>query len=173
MGVEVKSVLDTDYNPSSAPARTKCAFLGISDPYRRAAIFPWGVKAQRGPDGEKVVSARAIKHVDELAAIARGDRCDAKWGTINAAILFMVLRHDVESFRANSEACECFAKHVQAAEDAGVQILAHSVRWGNGSDLGKAFSVGPLPVEPIVECVAHPRQSERRTKKRRTNIQNN
>ena len=52
-----------------------------------AALFPWGSKNQKGPDGEKVVSARAIKHVDALAAIA-------KEGVASAAVLATVRRSD-------------------------------------------------------------------------------
>ena len=52
-----------------------------------AALFPWGSKNQKGPDGEKVVSARAIKHVDALAAIAKEKASPA-------AVLFVVARGD-------------------------------------------------------------------------------
>ena len=42
---------------------------------QRAGIFPWGGGNQKGPEGEKVVSARAIKHVRELTEIAQGNKC--------------------------------------------------------------------------------------------------
>ena len=63
--LEVKTVVDTDYDPALTDAdrfpKKKCVFLGKGDPYERAGIFPWGNSNQKGPDGEKVVSARAIK----------------------------------------------------------------------------------------------------------------
>ena len=49
------------------------------EPYARAAIFPWGAGKQKGPDGEAVVSARAIKHVDCLkSAVSRGKGREAE-----------------------------------------------------------------------------------------------
>merc|ERR1719240_1628903 len=126
--VEVKTVLNTDYNPATAPNRKECVYLGKSKgPYRRAGIFPWGRVAQAGPKGEKVVSARAIKHVDELAAIAKG-RCKGKI-PLKAMMLFVVVRHDVQGMRVNPESCSSFAQHVAAAASAGVVLAAHRVRW--------------------------------------------
>ena len=79
--VEVKHVIDTDYDPEGERAKAAAAaaaasptkgkakggrapplFLGPAGarPYARAAIFPWGRSAQTGPDGEPVVSSRAI-----------------------------------------------------------------------------------------------------------------
>jgi len=144
--VEVKTVVDTDYNPATAPDRKDCVFLGRDDPYVRAGIFPWGRAAQQGPQGEQVVSARAIKHVDELAAIARGKRRE-KGCSLAAAVLFIVVRHDARKFRPNHEACKSFAQHLAAAASSGVRVLAQGVRWGEGPDKGKAFSTGPLEVE--------------------------
>ena len=143
--VEVKTVVDTDYDPATPPSRKECAFLGKGEPYERAAIFPWGRGNQKGPDGEKVVSARAIKHVRELRAIARGERA-LDGVALEAAVLFVVVRHDAVAFRPNHEACPSLARHLREARDAGVAVLAHRVRWGDGADVGKAFSDGPLPV---------------------------
>lgn len=143
--VEVKTVLNTDYNPATAPSRKECVYLGPSSPYQRAGIFPWGRVSQDGPKGEKVVSARAIKHVDELAAIARGLRRD-KTTKLQSMMLFIVVRHDVKSMRVNPESCPSFAEHAHEATKAGVRIAAHRVRWGVGKDLGKAFWDGPLKV---------------------------
>ena len=45
---QVKTVVDTDYDPSTPPDRPGkkgCVFLGPL-PYSRAAIFPWGKSAQ-------------------------------------------------------------------------------------------------------------------------------
>merc|ERR1719166_954960 len=86
--VEIKTVIDTDYNPSFKPAvaaTTRKAAKEVkfyAEPaavYERSAIFPWGGSNQKGPNGEKVVSARALKHLRELTAIANGDRTDAAY----------------------------------------------------------------------------------------------
>jgi DNA-binding sugar fermentation-stimulating protein len=143
--VEVKTVLNTDYNPATAPSRKECVYLGPSSPYERAGIFPWGRVSQDGPKGEKVVSARAIKHIDELSAIARGIR-RSKTTKLHSMMMFVVVRHDVKSMRINAESCPVFARHAQDAAKAGVRIAAHRVRWGVGKNLGKAFWEGPLKV---------------------------
>lgn len=146
--IEVKTVLNTDYNPATPPDRKECVYFAqMGKAYKRAGIFPWGRVAQVGPQGERVVSARAIKHVGELAAIARGDRKDRSGVKFLPMLFFMVVRPDVNSMRVNEESCPSFAKHVQAAQAAGVRVVSHKVRWGKGKDLGKAFWAGPLSVE--------------------------
>jgi hypothetical protein len=121
-------------------------------PYVRSGIFPWGRRGQKGPDGEPVVSARAIDHLRELSAIARGDVVSAPGPTTRAAVVLMAGRHDVYSIRANGAACPSFAKHAGLAAASGVAILGHKVRWGEGPDSGKAFDAGPVPIEaPLSE----------------------
>lgn len=193
--LEVKTVVDTDIaaaqvpqedeasstpdesspkkrkSPTKASAAKKASvgpFVSHELPYVRHALFPWGGGSQKGPDGEKVVSARAIKHINELAALKRGerwasaknnadaadDRTDDKKlsGDVNrdeklgAHVLFVVNRADALAFRPNHEACPSFAKHLKAAQDDGVSVLAHRVTWGEGSDEGKAFYSGEVPV---------------------------
>lgn len=134
--LEVKTVVDTDYSISAVPDREKCVFTSDIVPYERTAIFPWGGCNQKGPDGEKVVSARAIKHVQELTRLSTTKDFDA-------TVLFVVIRSDAKAFRPNHEACPSFAKYLKKAQTAGVQILAKQVRWGEGKDLGKCFE-GPL-----------------------------
>jgi len=145
--VEIKTVVDTDYHPATAPERKGCVFVGQAEGYQRCAIFPWGKSNQRGPEGEKVVSERAIKHVRELTALATGQRQGEGGERFNAAVLFIAVRGDALRFRANAEACPSFARYLRAAKEAGVAVLAHRVRWGEGSDLGRAFYDGPLPVD--------------------------
>lgn len=148
--IEVKTVVDTDYDPATAPQRAGCVFVGKGDPYKRAAIFPWARKcSQIGPDGEKVVSARAIKHVCELTSLATGERTLDGGERVGAVMLFVVTRADAQSFRANAEACPSFAKHLARASRAGVKVVAHRVRWGTGPLLGKALYDGAVPFEPI------------------------
>lgn len=137
--LEVKHVVDTDYAAETAPAadgKKTCVYIGRGVPYQRAAIFPWGRQAQKGPDGEKVVSARAIKHVDCLAAAAAS-------GSARACVLFIALRPDVASFRPNSEACPSFGAHLALAKRAGVQCLARRIRWSRS---GRAYDAGSVDV---------------------------
>lgn len=149
--VEVKTVVDTDYDPSLTTAERflnkKAVFLG-KEPYERAAIFPWGNSNQKGPDGEKVVSARAIKHVRELTALASGEKT-IDGARLSACVLFIVVRSDARSFRPNAEACPSFARYLREAHAAGVKVIARRVRWGDGAEdepLGAALDDGPLPV---------------------------
>lgn len=117
---------------------------GPSGHYERAAIFPWGSSRQVGPEGEKVVSARAIKHVRELTALASGERKDADGTQYGAAVLFVVLRSDARCFRPNEGACPSFARYLREAKDGGVRILAHRIGW---TDEGTAKHLGPLPID--------------------------
>ena len=105
-----------------------------------AALFPWGSKNQKGPDGEKVVSARAIKHVDALAAIA-------KEGVASAAVLFVVARSDCSSFRPHAARCPSFAAHLKAARNAGVTLVARKIRWDVRGGVAHAFDDGAVPVD--------------------------
>lgn len=139
--VEVKSVVDTDYDPDVERPDGAAAPLWLGPrPYERAAIFPYGRSNQKGPDGEKVVSARAIRQLGELRELARGARaCPETGARVRAALLFVVVRADASSFRANHDACPSFARHLAAAVRDGVDVRAVKVRWGTGADEGVAF----------------------------------
>ena len=133
--LEVKTVVDTDYDPKSLPDRAKCVFTNDEVPYRRTAIFPWGNSNQKGPDGEAVVSARAIKHVRELTRMVIDDSKE-----FDCTVLFVVIRHDAKAFRPNVDACPSFARYIREAKDAGVQVLAKQVVWGEDNEsIGKCF----------------------------------
>ncbi|KAH8059989.1 hypothetical protein JL722_4942 [Aureococcus anophagefferens] len=113
---------------------------------RREVVAPFGadmradfVVNQKGPDGEKVVSARAIKHVDALADIARS-------GDGAAAVLFVAVR-DCAVFKPNAEACPSFAAHLRAASRAGVAVLARKLRWDVADGVARAYDAGPVPVD--------------------------
>ena len=147
--LEVKTVVDTDASATEEQAESdakKGLFISKETPYRRCGIFPWGRAAQKGPDCEKVVSARAIKHLDELADLASRRRLDESGKELDAAVLFVVTRGDALAFRANHEACPSFAKHLKMAKDAGVNVIVRRVVWGEGDDFGKAFDGGSLPL---------------------------
>jgi DNA-binding sugar fermentation-stimulating protein len=152
--VEVKTVVDTDYAASALPAtecttstnakkkkqKKQCIFASTQVPYVRTAIFPWGNSNQKGPNGEAVVSARAIRHVQELTKMAKNSApsCHSRNepsppDVVTAAtLLFVVVRGDAEAFRPNAEACPSFARYLKEAHDAGVQVLAKRVWWETG-----------------------------------------
>jgi DNA-binding sugar fermentation-stimulating protein len=138
--VEVKMVVDTDYAVDAKPERAKCVYTSDRKPYQRAAIFPYGSCKQKGPDGEKVVSARAIHHVRELTRVTENQSYDT-------TILFVVVRGDATHFRPNHECCPSFCKYLHHAHSTGVQVLAKQVWWGGeGSDIGKCFEGGLLDI---------------------------
>ena len=136
--VEVKTVPDSDRNPelysieeleSSQPLLARAAYFSKKKPYVRSAIFPWGGGKQKGPDGEKVVSARAIKHISELTKIAKGTKKETSYPRIESAVLFIIARNDVEQFRPNHEACPTFAKYLKKARDNGVKVAAVKFKY--------------------------------------------
>lgn len=143
--VEVKTVVDTDYAVDAVPDRQKCVFVSNSTPYKRAALFPWGEGKQKGPSGEKVVSARAIKHITELTKLVQGKGPGGK--VYDATILFVVIRNDAQVFRPNCDACPSFCHYLRVARDAGVQILAKQVRWGEDENVGKCYEGKLLDIE--------------------------
>jgi len=58
----------------------------------------------------------------------------------DCTVLFVVIRHDAKAFRPNVEACPSFARYIREAHDAGVQVLAKQVVWGEGPQtMGKCF----------------------------------
>jgi len=157
--LETKQVVDTDYDARTAAEAAEAqaghpVFLGggggdEEGEYTRAGIFPWGKRNQKGPDGELVVSARAIEHLRELSSIARGkgnNAFNSDGNVTHAAVILLAGRHDVGGIRANGAACESFARYASRASNDGVRILAHKIRWGDGDDVGKAFDAGPLPM---------------------------
>ena len=142
--LEVKQVVDSDYSRAFVHARAETqaphpAYSPNCPPssYVRAGIFPWGKRGQKGPDNEKVVSARAIEHIRELTSMAKNSET-------RPAILLMCGRGDVKGFRANGAACPSFARYLEEAQRAGVRVLCHAIRWGEGDDEGKAFDAGAL-----------------------------
>ena len=160
--IETKQVVDTDYDPATADAAANTQpghpvyarrdnITPSMGGYERAGIFPWGKRGQKGPDGELVVSARAIEHLRELAEIVEGVRKESS-GDAHAAVVLMAGRYDVASIRPNGKACPSFATHLSRAESTGVKILGHRVRWGEGEYVGKAFDGGAVPIlAPMTE----------------------
>ena len=87
-----------------------------------------------------MVSARAIKHVDALATIA-------KEGVASAAGLFVVARGDCGSFRPHAARCPSFAAHLKDAKKAGVTLVARRIRWDVRDGVAHAFDDGAIPVD--------------------------
>ena len=85
----------------------------------------------------------------ELTAVASGLKTGDGGKRIKAAVLFIVVRKDALSFRPNEDACPSFARYLREAREAGVQILARRVRWGEmeGEELGNAIDDGSLPID--------------------------
>jgi len=130
--LEVKTVVDASCDSGVAAEEEESSTV--------AGLFPWGKQNQKGPDGEKVVSARAIKHVDALAAIA-------KEGFASAAVLFCVARGDCDSFRPHAARCPSFAAHLKDAKKAGVTLVARRIRWDVRDGVANAFDDGAIPVD--------------------------
>ena len=172
--VEVKTVVDTDYSTAALPpaehdsnkkkkkSQPRCVFTSDRTPYTRTAIFPWGNSQQKGPDGEPVVSARAIHHVRQLTRIARGECTDddgeQQQRYYQATVLFVVARGDAQAFRPNHQACPSFARYLKEAADAGVQVLAKRVEFdqqGRCWDDHAGEQDSLLPIEwPVIPTTA-------------------
>lgn len=144
---EVKTVVDCNRDENIP------SYEEIEPGDKRLGIFPIGKRNQKGPNNEKVVSARAIKHLIELSSLACGRSASCKCGSaesleeFDAAILFVISRHDVDAFRPNSASCPTFAGCLRDASDMGVSVYAFKVRWGDGPELGKCFADCAVPVE--------------------------
>ena len=152
--LEVKTVVDAAHDDAAAAEAAAAAVAAVAAAVvaPRVATFPWGRSKQKGPDGEKVVSARAIKHVGELGRIARGDlRVEGASAASRAAILLVVARADVDVFKPNADACPSFARHLRAARDSGVVVRARRLRWrlrqGSETGVAEAFDDGDIPVD--------------------------
>eukprot|EP00730_Choanoeca_flexa_P014842 TRINITY_DN6635_c0_g1_i3.p1 TRINITY_DN6635_c0_g1~~TRINITY_DN6635_c0_g1_i3.p1 ORF type:complete len:417 (+),score=82.46 TRINITY_DN6635_c0_g1_i3:141-1253(+) len=133
--VEVKSVCLADYHPETKPARKEAVFINNEQPYKRHALFPYGKTGQKFGD-EKVVSARAIKHVQHLIE-HKGDA--------EAYLVFLVTRGDCKAMRACQESCPVFARELRKSIDAGLKVLAYSVSFNED---GTVDWCGRLPFVP-------------------------
>lgn len=141
--IEVKNIVCSDYFCANAPEKKNdnhCVIIAEEETeakYKRTAIFPWGRLGQEF-EGRKVVSARAIKHMRNLADMGK------KFATVQPIIMFVVNRSDCESVRACHEQCPVFAEELTKAKKNGVKIVAFRVKWSKD---GKAYFDGVLPVD--------------------------
>ena len=134
------------------PNRIERDALGLKYSYQRSGIFPWGKRSQKGPDGQRVVSARAIDHIRELAKLAEtSPHASEGPGAVRCAILFVCGRGDAMGVRPNGAACPTFASYLEPARERGlVKVLCHRVRWGQGAEAGKAYDDGQLQLMPAL-----------------------
>jgi len=138
--LEVKNVVCADYLESERKhdeTRLLSCLCDEKDEKLRSALFPHGKRKPKS----KVVSERAIKHVQELTQIHKSMSKDER--KLRSAILFLVNRSDCERFRPCHESDPLFSKVLQEAHEAGVLLLAHDVQW----QAGKAFLGKSLPIE--------------------------
>ena len=92
--------------------------LSLYDQTKKIAIFPDGYRKNK----DEPISHRALKHVNHLASIHKEDP------NIICALLFLIQRSDVDSFKPSS----CDKIYEQALYDAvkcGVKVLPICVTW--------------------------------------------
>lgn len=132
--LEVKSVVCADYAPDTVTDKPKrYQLIKGTAPYRRAAVFPVGVRGQKLEDGRPVVSVRAIKHARELASLTTG--------STRGAFMFVVNRGDCNRLLLGSSSCPVFGEEVALAVARGIAVHAFRVRWEGD---GRAFFEGML-----------------------------
>jgi DNA-binding sugar fermentation-stimulating protein len=132
--VEVKTIVDTDYDIANKDFYSKTrkkSYYGnnTGEHYRRKGLFPWGGGNQKGPNGEKVVSARAIKHVREMTEIVKGNKSDPQYEKLVPFVLFVAVRDDISEFSPNKMACPSFNKYLKEGYDLGLKMAAISVSF--------------------------------------------
>jgi len=115
--LEVKNVPLADVVDVCAKERKKMD-LSAYDISKKIAIFPDGYRK----DKKKPVSERALKHVNHLASIHKEDP------NIICALLFLIQRNDVNSFKPSS-LDPIYEKAVYDAVESGVKILPICVNW--------------------------------------------
>ena len=121
--VEIKLVVDTDYDASCVHDKDiQSLYLQNSNTYERSALFPWGRSHQKDDEGNKVISARAIKHVKELTRLVQNDE-------YKSIIVFMVCRSDACSFTPNKYACPKFVDNLTYAINEGVDVHALKISF--------------------------------------------
>lgn len=131
--LEVKNVPLADYVDVSKKERKK-ALRDIQHPVfdEKIAYFPDGYRK----GGDKVVSPRALKHIQELEMIV-------KTGEYRAILCFVIQRPDVAVFQP-SKIDPTYREAVQQAWMSGVEIKTLQVTW---SESGKCvFMRNDLPV---------------------------
>ena len=126
--------------------------VGAAEMYAAAAEAGHGHAQAALDDLRQVHDLRAMymarSKVRELAKVARKELADPDKAS-EAAVLFVVVRADVDVFRPNAKACPSFAKHIAKARADGVKVRARRVRWvaeGGGTGSVAAYDDGDLEV---------------------------
>jgi len=90
----------------------------ISNEMKKIAIFPDGYRKNKN----EPISIRALKHVNHLSSIHKDNP------NIICALLFLIQRHDVVSFKPSS-IDKIYQKALYEAHENGVKIIPLCVEW--------------------------------------------
>ncbi len=115
--IEVKSAPIADYVDCLPRDRAKALAAAERTTGPKMAIFPHGNQRKEG-----IISERAIKHAQGLAALARSPELPL------CVMLYLSMRTDIDRFTVSS-VDKTYQAAVEDASRAGVQILAYSIRW--------------------------------------------
>ena len=115
--LEVKGVPLANCIDVSAKERKKIDVSGY-DMMKKIAIFPDGYRKNK----DATVSERALKHVNHLASIHKESP------EIVCALLFLIQRNDVDSFKPSSLDI-IYHKALYEAYESGVKIIPVCVEW--------------------------------------------
>ena len=126
--IEVKSAPIADYVDCMPRDRAKALAAAPIREGPKMAIFPYGTIRKEG-----VISERAIKHAQGLAALARSAERP------HCVMLYLSMRTDIDRFTASS-LDKTYKVAVADAIKAGVRVLAYSIRW----DANAAYLSHPL-----------------------------
>lgn len=113
--IEVKSAPIADY-VNCMPGQRKKELATTNCVGPKMAIFPFGNKQKNG-----LISERALKHAQTLRTCVQG-------GVANGTLLYISMRTDVDRLRI-SALDPTYREAVMAAKEAGVCVVAFSVRW--------------------------------------------
>ena len=155
--IEIKNAVCADYCKDTAPikkGKNHCVVTSelATDEYQRSGLFPWGRKTQQFEE-QKVVSARAIKHVRNLVELLNKEESAPDDGASSSnddcietscMVLFVLNRADCRSMRACHEGCSVFATELKKAAEAGVLVRSFRVKWTSD---GLAYFDGFVPVD--------------------------
>ena len=62
-----------------------------------------------------------------MTEIVSGEKSDINYPILIPCVIFIIVRNDINIFKANKDACPSFSKYLQEANDMGVQITALSI----------------------------------------------
>ena len=129
---------------SPPPSENHCVVTSSApkEEYVRSGLFPWGRVGQEF-EGKKVVSARAIKHLRNLASLL-GSKSGPGKNIKRCTVLFVLNRGDCGRMRACNEQDPVFAEEMEMARGKGVEFKCFKVRW---DEEGRCYEDGWVEVE--------------------------